>query len=207
MTRAGWTSASRPASSWLGAELVSYGGSTGNTLADNKAGVYVYLDAQGTLITDQYASFTSMATTPHVRLAVVSTSGGDITSIVDCRTGHNIVVPYAAGGIRKSIEAHTADNVLAPVESGSVHTNQGATGVVTLTLPPAAVPGTTFAFAVQLAHELRVAPGAAAIRDDSGQTAGKYKSAGAVGASLTVVADANGDWATIAKNGTWTQEL
>jgi hypothetical protein len=191
---------------WLGAELVSYGGSTGNALADNKAGVYVYLDAQGTLITDQYAGFPSMATTPHVRLAIVSTSGGDITSIVDCRTGHNIVVPYAAGGIRKSIEAHTADDVLAPAESGSVHTNLGATGVVTLTLPPAAVQGTTFAFAVQSAHELRVAPGAAAIRDESGQTAGKYKSAGAVGASLTVVADANGDWATIARNGTWTQE-
>ena len=53
-----------------------------------------------------------MATTPHVRLAIVSTSGGDIDSIVDCRTGHNIVVPYAAGGIRQSIEAHTADDVL-----------------------------------------------------------------------------------------------
>ena len=63
-----------------------------------------------------------------------------------------------------------------------------------------------FTFAVQAAHELRIAPGAAAIRDDSGQTAGKYKSATAIGASLTLVADANGDWATIAKNGTWTQE-
>ncbi len=64
---------------WLGTELVSYGGSTGNTLADNKGSIYVYLDAQGMLITNQYTSFPSMATTPHVRLAVVSTSGGDIT--------------------------------------------------------------------------------------------------------------------------------
>ena len=191
---------------WLGTELVSYAGSTGNTLADNKAGIYVYLDAQGTLITDEDASFPSMAATPHVRLAIVSTSGGDITSMVDCRTGHNVVVPYAAGGIRQSIEAHTADDVLAPAESGSVHTNLGAATVVTLTLPAAAAPGTVFTFAVQSAHELRIAPGAAAIRDDSGQTAGKYKSAGTVGASLTLAADANGDWATIAKNGTWTQE-
>jgi hypothetical protein len=191
---------------WLGAELVSYGGSTGNTLADNKAGIYLYLDAQGTLVTNEYASFPSMATTPHVRLAIVSTSGGDITLMVDCRTGHNVVVPYAAGGIRKSIEAHTANDVLALAESGSVHTNLGATGVVTLTLPSAAVQGTTFAFGVQSAHELRIAPGAAAIRDDSGQTAGKYKSASAIGASLTLVADSNGDWTTIAKNGTWTQE-
>ncbi|MCX5647014.1 MAG: hypothetical protein NTZ17_20385 [Phycisphaerae bacterium] len=191
---------------WLGAELVSYGGSTGNTLADSKASIYVYLDAQGTLITDEYASFPSMATAPHVRLAIVSTSGDDIASIVDCRMGHNVVVPYAAGGIRKSIEAHTANDVLAPAESGSVHTNLEAATVVTLTLPSAAAQGTVFTFAVQSVHELRVAPGAAAIRDDGGQTAGKYKSAAGIGASLTLAADANGDWAAIAKNGTWTQE-
>jgi len=192
---------------WLGTELVSYAGSTDNTLADNKGSIYVYLDAQGTLIADQYASFPSMATTPHVRLAIVSTSGGDITSIVDCRTGHNVVIPYAAGGIRESIEAHTTSDVLAAAESGSVHTNLGTTGTVTLTLPSAAPEGTVFTFAVQSAHELRVAPGATAIRDDSGQTASKYKSAAAIGASLTLAADVNGDWATIAKNGTWTQEL
>ena len=191
---------------WRGTELVSYGGSAGNTLADNKAGIYVYLDAQGTLITSQYASFPDMATTPHVRLAIVSTSGGDIMSIVDCRMGHNVVVPYPAGGIRKSIEAHTTDDVLAAAESGSVHTNLGAAETVTLTLPSPATQGTVFTFAVQSAHELRVAPGAASIRDDSGQTTGKYKSAAGIGTSLTVVADANGDWATIAKNGTWTQE-
>jgi hypothetical protein len=191
---------------WLGTELVSYAGSTGNTLADNKAGIYVYLNAQGSLITNEYAGFPGMATTPHVRLAVVSTSGGDIISIVDCRTGHNVVVPYAAGGIRKSVEAHTTEDVLTAAESGSVHTNLGAGGAVTLTLPPAATQGTVFTFAVQAAYELRVDPGTAAIRDDSGQAAGKHKSAGVIGASLTVVTDSNGDWATIAKNGTWTQE-
>jgi hypothetical protein len=192
---------------WLGTELISYAGSTGNLLADNKSGIYVYLDAQGNLITNQYTAFPSMATAPHVRLAVVSTSGGDVTSIVDCRTGHNVSVPYAAGGIRRIVEAHTASDVLTAAESGSVHTNLGAGGTVTLTLPAAAAPGTTFTLAVQAAHELRVDPGTAAIRDDSGQTADKYKSASVIGASLTLVADSNGDWATIAKNGTWTQEL
>jgi hypothetical protein len=63
-----------------------------------------------------------------------------------------------------------------------------------------------FSFAVQSAQQLQVEPGAATIRDDSGQTAGKYKYAGAIGACLTLIADANGDWATIAKNGTWTEE-
>ena len=191
---------------WLGTDLVEYAGSSANTLADNKPNVYIYLDAGGDLVTNEYGGFPSMTTTPHVRLAVVTTAGNDISSIMDCRGGHNITVPYAAGGIHKSIEAHTSNDVLAPAESGSVHTNLGATGVVMLTLPASAPQGTVFTLAVQAAFELRVDPGTAAIRDDSGQTADKYKSASAVGASLTLVADANGNWATVAKNGTWTQE-
>jgi len=191
---------------WLGTELISYSGSSGNTLADDKSNVYIYLDSSGNLVTDEYSGFPDMATTPHVRLATVSTSGGDIDSITDCRAGHNVVVPYEAGGVKKTIEAHTSNDTLTAAESGSVHSNLGATGAVTLTLPGSAPAGTVFTFAVQAAQELRVDPGAAAIRDNSGQTAGKYKSADAVGECIALVADANGDWATIAKNGTWTEE-
>jgi len=191
---------------WLGTELVSYDGSSGNTLADDKTNIYVYLDSAGNLVTNEYSSFPNMATTPHIRLAVVTTSGGDIESITDSRAGHNVVMPYEAGGVKKMVEAHTADDTLTAAESGSVHTNLGATGTVTLTLPASAPQGTVFTFAVQAAQELRVDPGAAAIRDDSGQTADKYKSADAIGECLTVIAESNGDWATIAKNGTWTEE-
>jgi hypothetical protein len=191
---------------WLGTDLVGYAGSCGNTLADNKPNVYIYLDAQADLVTDEYGGFPNMAAAPHVRLAVVTTSGGEVIAISDCRAGHNIAVPYAAGGIRKSIEAHASDDTLATAESGGVHTNLGATGVVTLTLPASSPQGTVLTFAVQAAFELRVDPGTAAIRDESGQTAHKYKSAGTIGASLTLVADANGNWVTIARNGTWTQE-
>jgi hypothetical protein len=191
---------------WLGTDLIAYAGSTGNTLADNQANIYVYLDAQGDLVTDEYASFPAMAAVPHVRLAVVSTLAGDITSITDCRSGHNIVIPWPAGGIHRTIEAHTADRTLAAAESGSIHTNLGAAGTITLTLPEAAAEGLEFGFAVQEARELRVDPGATAIRDSSGQTVGKYKSAAAIGASLTLVADSNGDWVTVARNGTWTEE-
>jgi hypothetical protein len=191
---------------WLGTDLVSYAGSAGNTLADDKAAIHVYLEADGTLVTGEYTGFPSMATTPHVRLAIVSTSSGDITSITDCRAGHNIAVPYAAGGITRTVEAHTSDDTLAASESGSVQTNLGATQTVTLPLPSSPPEGTQFTFAVQAAYPLRVDPGTATIRDDSGQTADKYKSASAVGSSLTLVADANGDWATVAKNGTWTEE-
>jgi len=191
---------------WLGTELISYSGSSGNTLADDKDNIYVYLDSDGNVVTDEYSSFPNMATTPHVRLAIVTTSDGDIDSISDCRQGHNIVMPYGAGGLKQTIEAHTSDDTLTAAESGSVHTNLGATGTVTLTLPASAPQGSVFTFAVQAAQELRVDPGTAAIRDDSGTTSDKYKVADAVGESLTVVADSNGDWVTIAKNGTWTEE-
>jgi len=160
----------------------------------------------GILVTNEYSGFPDMAVTPHVRLATVNTSGGDIESITDCRAGHNVAMPYEAGGVRKIIEEHTSDDTLTVAESGSVHSNLGATGAVTLTLPGSATAGTVFAFAVQAAQELRIDPGAATIRDDSGQTADKYKSADAVGECITLIADSNGDWMTIAKNGTWTEE-
>ena len=191
---------------WLGTELVDYEGSSGNTLADDKENIYIYLDSSGSPVIDEYSSFPDMATTPHIRLAQVSTSGGDIDSITDCRTGHNIVMPHTAGGVKKTIEAHTSDDTLTAAESGSVHSNLGAPTTVTLTLPASAPAGTVFSFAVQAAQQLRIDPGTAAIRDNSGQTANKYKKATAIGASLTVVADSAGDWATIAKNGTWTEE-
>jgi len=191
---------------WLGTGLINYAGSSGNTLADDKVNIYIYLNSSGTLVTNEYNSFPDMATTPHIRLAQVCTSGGDIDSITDCRTGHNIVLPYGAGGIKKTIEAHTANDTLTAAESGSVHTNLGASATVTLTLPASASVGTVFSFAVQAAQQLRIDPGTAAIRDDSGQTADKYKSAGTIGASLTIIAESAGNWATIAKNGTWTEE-
>ncbi len=196
----------KPGKFWLGVQLTSYAGSSGNTLADDKQNIYVYLDSSGSLVTDEYSGFPGMATTPHIRLAQVTTSGGDIESITDCRAGHNIVVPWGAGGLKKAVEAHTGDETLTATESGSIHSNLGATATVTLTLPASAAAGTVLTFAVQAAQELRVDPGTAAIRDSSGQTAGKYKSAGAVGTCLSLVADTNGDWATIAKSGTWTEE-
>ena len=191
---------------WMGTELISYQGSSGNSLADDKENIYIYLDESGTLVTDEYDEFPDMAQTSHIRLAIVTTSGGDIDSITDCRTGHNVVMPYGAGGLKKIIEAHTGDDTLVESESGSIHTNLGAVSTVTLTLPESAEAGTVFFFAVQVAQELRIDPGSAAIRDTSGQTAGKYKSANAIGECITLVADENGDWVTITKNGSWTEE-
>ncbi len=80
---------------WTGTTLVEYVGSYGNTLADDKAAIYIYLDSSGTLVINEYTSFPEMPTTPHVRLAIVTTAAGDITSITDCRGGHSFTIPSA----------------------------------------------------------------------------------------------------------------
>ena len=191
---------------WVGTQLVSYSGSSGNVLADDKSSIYIYINASGTLVINEYTGFPDMVTVAHVRLGVVTTADGAITAITDARDQHMLKTPFGAGGVKKVIEAHTAGDTLITGESGSVHTNLGATGTITLTLPASAAAGTSFAFAVQAAQELRIDPGTKTIRDESGQTADKYKYCSTIGSSLTLAADANGDWATIAKNGTWVQE-
>jgi len=77
---------------WDGSTPRTYSGSTGNTLADDKAHIYVYISASGTLVIDEYGSWPP-ATVNHIRLADVTTSGGDITSIVDARDHHQFFSP------------------------------------------------------------------------------------------------------------------
>ncbi len=190
---------------WNGTSLVSFAGSSGNTLADDKTAVYVYLDSAGNLVINEYTAWPDMQTTKHVRLAVITTSGGDITSIVDARDHHSTAVPGAGSGGSAVIEAHTADDTLTEAESGSIHTNRGATGIVRLTLPASASQGTQFTFCVQEAQQMRVDPGTAAIRDTSGQTPDKYKWADAIGECIMLVADSNGDWVVTSKSGIWSE--
>ena len=192
---------------WVGDSLVSFAGSSGVTLADDTAAVYLYLDSSGTLVTNEYASWPDMAMDRHVRLAVVTTSSGDITSIADMRDHHSIAMPGVGAGASITIVNHTADATLTEGQSGMVHTNRGATGMITLTLPANATEGITFRFAVQAVQSLAVDPGAATIRDDCGQTADKYKWANAIGECIEFVADSNGNWITISKRGTWLEEV
>ena len=105
------------------------------------------------------------------------------------------------------MEAHTSDDTLTEAQSGSIHSNRGATGTITLTLPASAAAGTKFTFAVQESQRLQVDPGAGAIRDDIGTTADKYKWADYVGENLTIVADGTGDWFVISKWGSWSEEV
>jgi len=108
--------------------------------------------------------------------------------------------------LTSTVEDHTSDDTLTEHETGSVHSNLGATGAITLTLPTVTVAGIKFIFAVQVAQELRVDPGAKTVLDDSGQTADKYKTANAIGECLQLVSNSAGDWYVIGKSGTWTEE-
>lgn len=108
-----------------------------------------------------------------------------------------------------SIEHHTADDTLTVGETGSIHTNLGEDGAMTLTLPQDATAGCLFFFVVMTAQELRIDPGAA------GKILGclaltpvddEYITANAVGESLMLVADGNGDWITLFATGTWTEQ-
>ncbi len=95
----------KPGKFWHGTQLVSYPGSTGNTLADDKLNIYIYLDSSGNLVIDEYDGFPDMTDTLHIRLAAVTTSGGDIVSITDCRAGHNFVIPGGSGGLASVLVA------------------------------------------------------------------------------------------------------
>lgn len=102
-------------------------------------------------------------------------------------------------------EAHTAADTLTKEESGSVHTNLGAAGAVTLTLPQDAAAGCHFKFGVMASQELRIDPGAAGAIYINGakQADDKYIWADDEGESIELVADGNGDWVALFAVGVW----
>ena len=104
---------------WDGATLREYAGSTGNTLVDDKAKIYIYINSSGTLMINEYSSFPAV-TTNHIRLAEVTTSGGDITDITDCRGQH----------IFNSFAPAIADSVITESMLGLVTTSGITTGAV-----------------------------------------------------------------------------
>ena len=189
---------------WDGNTLIEYAGSSGNVLADDKPSIYVYLDNSGALNFNEYSGWPSMASGKHVRLAVITTSGGDITSIIDCRNHHSIAMPQMD---RAVVEAHTASDQLEHSEAGSIHTNLGAAGAVTISLPTAVLAGSRFTISVQTPEQVNVDPGNAAIIDVDGFTNGKDKYCSSVGSFMTVVSDSNGNWIVTGKSGVWTEEV
>lgn len=187
-----------------GNELVTYAGSTGNALADNKAAIYIYINLAGTLVINEYSAFPDMSAVKHVRLAVVTTASADITSIVDSRDHHSLYVP--GNGSDVVVSNYTADHVVTEAESASVFSTYGASGVVTFTLPDPASAGLRYVFSCLSSNQLRIDPQSAIIMDLTGITADKYKYASAIGATMVLVSNDNGDWIVESKTGTWTEE-
>jgi hypothetical protein len=111
------------------------------------------------------------------------------------------------GGVR-GVEAHTANDTLKVGEIGTIHTNEGAAGAITLTLPAATV-GLHYDFVVKAAQELRIDPnGTETISLPTGaqQAAGKYIGADAIGEFIRIACVKAGEWTTLGSIGTWTAE-
>lgn len=108
---------------------------------------------------------------------------------------------------RAFVFAHTANKTLRTEHSGSVHTNLGATGGVTLTLPQNAVKGNYFTFVVAAAQTLTIDPGAAGgiylggakLADDTALASSH------IGATVTLTCDGNNDWVVtgLSERGHW----
>jgi hypothetical protein len=119
-------------------------------------------------------------------------------------SGH-IVLRLADAGesMGARIEHHAASFALNWRQSGGIHTNRGASGVITATLPQNPPEGTVYRFACMADQPLRVAPGAAGGIYVKGakQADNKYVAIGDIGDFLELVADGNGDWLAVASIG------
>ena len=108
-----------------------------------------------------------------------------------------------------SVEAHTANDTLTASESGTWHTNTGAAGTITFTLPVATV-GLRYGFAVGVAQVLAVDPNGSqtisAPTTGVPSAAGKNVSADAIGEMIEIACLIAGNWSVLRAVGTWTVE-
>jgi hypothetical protein len=102
-----------------------------------------------------------------------------------------------------SIEHHASSFSLTAAQSGTVHTNLGASGTITATLPQSPAKGTEFKFVCMADQSLQLDPGAAGGVYVKGakQADDKYVAIGDIGDFVHLVADGNGDWVAVASIG------
>lgn len=101
------------------------------------------------------------------------------------------------------LEHHSSNFTLTAAKSGTVHTNLGAGGAITATLPLNPPAGTAFQFVCMADQELRLAPGTAGGIYIKGakQADNKYVSVTDIGDFVHLIADGNGDWVAAASIG------
>ena len=144
---------------------------------------------------------------PHVRIAQITLSSGEwnLTSgFEDFRHSMALRVVDERNGGKLQVEAHTSGDTLTASESQSVHTNESATGSVTLVLPSAAS-GLSFEFAVLAAQTLEIQAAAGDTIRVAGDVSGAAGTidANTVGNAVRIVAVNATNWVAMSYVGTW----
>ena len=110
---------------------------------------------------------------------------------------------------RTNVANSAATGNITTAGTGSVYTNIGATGTIVLTLPAAAT-GWTYTFYRVADFAMRIQPlqaaGSAIIVAAGKQADDNYVELGAVGSSIKLVCNSQGDWMAVSENGTITPE-
>ena len=112
-------------------------------------------------------------------------------------------------GFFKTYEDHTANDTLLAADFPMRHTNSGASGTITLTLPAAVANAEYYAdFHVLEAQALRIDPnGSEQIHvNGSLQAAGKYISCSEIGGFIRLYCRESGVWRTRDKRHAWAVE-
>lgn len=177
-----------------------------DSLADNDTTyIYLYVDGSGTTQISSSLDAVGWPTSAHLRLAEVTMAAGAITAILDRRAEGW----WNTDASRPNVFTHTANGSVIGRDSGSVHTNNGAAGTVTLSLPPA-VAGLRFRFLLRAAQEFRLNPSGTetiALPSTGVQGgAGKYLVADAVGEWVELLCVVAGTWDAVGYAGTWAHE-
>jgi hypothetical protein len=107
----------------------------------------------------------------------------------------------------EQVQAETSNKTLTPDDSRKTLTNEGATGQIDFTLPPAA-DGLCFTFCVVANQILKIITDSTAddIRIAASITAGasRYIQANTVGNTVKILAVSDALWLAVASHGTWT---
>lgn len=131
-------------------------------------------------------------------------SGGNtfVGYVQDVPSANDIILRLTARGPvgTTSIQHHTASFTLTAAQSGTVHTNLGAAGIVSATLPQSPPKGTEYKFVCMADIAIQIDPGAAGGIYIKGakQADDKYIAIADIGDFVHLVADGNGDWVAVA---------
>lgn len=115
---------------------------------------------------------------------------------------------YSLKGARLPYQALTISRALGVTETNKIISNDGASGIIAITLPDTTLSGIVFKFVRVASFDIRITPQAGwKIRYSVGDMAtGEYLALASDGAKLHLVSDGNGDWIATYEFGTLTEQ-